>query len=45
MAYEYLVNCVVADADLDEDHAREFELQRKHYNVTMAEFYDYRLQH
>jgi hypothetical protein len=40
-----LVNGVVADADLDEDHAREFELQRKHCNVTMAEFYGYRLQH
>jgi hypothetical protein len=30
---------------LDEDHARESELPRKHYNVTMAEFYGYRLQH
>ncbi|KAH8934536.1 hypothetical protein BDL97_18G088100 [Sphagnum fallax] len=40
-----LVNVVVADADLDEDHARESELQRKHCNVTMAEFYSYRLQH
>jgi hypothetical protein len=36
-----LVNGVVADADLDEDHVREFELQRKHCNVTMAEFYGY----
>jgi hypothetical protein len=33
------------DADLDEDHVEEFEHQRKHRNVTMAEFYDYRLQH
>jgi hypothetical protein len=33
------------DADLDEDHAEESEHQRKHYNVTMVEFYDYRLQH
>jgi hypothetical protein len=38
-----LVNAVVADADLDEDHVREFGLQRKHCNVTMAEFYGYRL--
>jgi hypothetical protein len=30
---------------LDEDHAGESELQRKHCNVTMAEFYGYRLQH
>jgi hypothetical protein len=40
-----LVNGVVVDADLDEDHAKESELQRKHCNVTMAEFYGYRLQH
>jgi hypothetical protein len=40
-----LVNGVIADADLDEDHARESALQRKHCNVTMAEFYSYRLQH
>jgi len=40
-----LLNGVVADADLDEDHAGEFELQRKHCNVTMAEFYGYQLQH
>jgi hypothetical protein len=40
-----ILNGVVADADLDEDHAGEYELQRKHYNVTMAEFYGYRLQH
>ncbi len=33
------------DADLDEDHAEEYEHHRKHRNVTMAEFYDYRLQH
>jgi hypothetical protein len=30
-----------ADADLDEDHVKEFEHQRKHHNVTMAGFYDY----
>jgi hypothetical protein len=29
------------DADLDEDHAEEFEHQRKHRNVTMVEFYGY----
>ncbi len=40
-----LFNGVVAGADLDEDHAGESELQRKHCNVTMAEFYGYRLQH
>ncbi len=40
-----LLNGVVIDADLDEDHAGESELQRKHCNVTMAEFYGYRLQH
>jgi hypothetical protein len=40
-----LVNGVIADVDLDEDQARESELQRKHCNVTMAEFYGYRLQH
>jgi hypothetical protein len=33
------------DANLDEDHAEESKHQRKHHNVTMAEFYDYRLQH
>jgi hypothetical protein len=33
------------DADLDEDHAKEYENQRKHCNATMAEFYGYRLQH
>jgi len=38
-----LVNAVVADADLDEDHARKSKFQRKHCNVTMAEFYGYRL--
>jgi len=36
-----LVNGVVVDVDLDEDHARESELQRKHCHVTMAEFYGY----
>jgi len=30
-----------ADADLDEDHAEK----SKHHNVTMGEFYGYRLQH
>jgi len=40
-----LLNAVVASADLDEDHAGKFELQRKHCNVTMAKFYGYRLQH
>jgi len=30
---------VDVDANLDEDHAEEFEHQRKHCNVTMAEFY------
>jgi hypothetical protein len=34
-----------ANADLDEDHVEESEHQRKHRNVTMAEFYGYRLQH
>jgi hypothetical protein len=38
-------NGVIVDVDLDEDHVEESELQRKHYNVTMAEFYGYRLQH
>jgi hypothetical protein len=40
-----LLNVVITDANLDEDHARESELQRKHCNVTMAEFYGYQLQH
>jgi hypothetical protein len=39
------LNGLVDDVDLDEDHAEEYELQRKHCNVTMAEFYGYRLQH
>ncbi len=30
---------------IDENHAKEFDYQRKHCNVTMIEFYDYRLQH
>jgi hypothetical protein len=30
-----------ANADLDEDHAKEFEHHRKHHNVTMVEFYGY----
>jgi hypothetical protein len=33
------------NVDLDEDHAEEFEHHRKHRNVIMAEFYDYRFQH
>ncbi len=40
-----LFNGVVVDADLDEDHVGESELQKKHCNVTMVEFYGYRLQH
>jgi len=36
---------VVANADLDENHVEESELQRKHCNVTMAKFHGYRLQH
>ncbi len=35
------LNGVFADVDLHEDHAEEYELQRKHYNVIMAEFYGY----
>ncbi len=35
------LNGVVANADLDEDHAEEFELQRKHCNVIMVEFYGF----
>jgi hypothetical protein len=40
-----LLNGVVADTYLDEDHAGESELQRKHCNVTMVKFYGYQLQH
>jgi hypothetical protein len=29
------------NADLDEDHVEGSKHQRKHCNVTMAEFYDY----
>jgi hypothetical protein len=29
------------DANLDQDHAEEFEHQKKHRNVTMAKFYGY----
>ncbi len=36
-----LFNGVVVDADLDENHAKGSEHQRKHCNVTMAEFYGY----
>jgi hypothetical protein len=39
------LNGIIADVDLDENHVEEFELQRKHCNVIMAEFYGYRLQH
>ncbi len=39
------LNGVVSDVNLDEDHAKESELQRKHCNVPMAEFYGYRFQH
>ncbi len=39
------LNGVVAHVDLDEDHVEESKLQRKHSNVTMAEFYSYGLQH
>jgi len=35
------LNGVFADVDLHEDHVEEYELQRKHYNVIMAEFYGY----
>jgi len=41
----HLLDGVVADVDLDEEHVKAFELQKKHCNVTMAEFYGYRLQH
>jgi hypothetical protein len=40
-----LLNGVVTSADLDENHVREYEFERKHCNVTMVEFYGYRLQH
>jgi len=33
------------DVDLDEDHEEKYEHQRKHHNVTMAEFYGYQFQH
>jgi hypothetical protein len=33
------------DADLGEDHVEESEHHKKHHNVTMVEFYGYRLQH
>jgi hypothetical protein len=32
------LNDVIADANLDEDHAEKTELQRKHCNVIMANF-------
>jgi len=35
------LNGVVTNVDLNDDHAEESELQRKHCNVTMAEFYNY----
>jgi len=40
-----LLNGVVVDVDLDEEHAEESELQRKHCNVTMVKFYGYQLQY
>ncbi len=40
-----LLNSVVVDVDLDEDHAKEYEHQKKHRNVTIAEFYGSWLQH
>jgi len=40
-----LLNGVITDANLDEDHAEESEHQRKHRNVIMAKFYGYRFQH
>jgi hypothetical protein len=39
------LNGVIADVDLDEDHAKKAKLQRKHCNVKMVEFYGYRFQH
>jgi hypothetical protein len=38
-----MLNGVVVDADLDEDHVEESEHQRKHCNVIKVEFYGYRL--
>jgi hypothetical protein len=35
------LNGVVANVDLDEEHAEESKLQKKHCNVTMAKFYGY----
>jgi len=32
------LNDVIADANLDEDHAEKTELQKKHCKVTMADF-------
>jgi hypothetical protein len=40
-----LLNGVVANVDLDEDHAEESKHQKKHCYVIMAEFYSYQLQH
>jgi hypothetical protein len=45
MASNLPFNGVVANVDLDEDHAEKFGHKKKHCNVTMAKFYDYRLQH
>ncbi len=33
-----LLNGVVVDVDLDEEHVEKSKLQRKHHNVTMAKF-------
>jgi hypothetical protein len=38
-------NVVVANVVLDENNVEESKHQRKHRNVTMAEFYGYRFQH
>jgi hypothetical protein len=36
-----LLNGVIADPNLDEDHVKESEHQKKHFNVTMVKFYGY----
>jgi hypothetical protein len=40
-----MLNGVVVDADLDEDHAKKIWASRKHHNMIMVEFYSYQLQH
>jgi hypothetical protein len=37
--------CIMLMWILDGNHAEESQHQKNHYNVTMAEFYGYRLQH